>query len=76
MKEIKEIKLNIGNKGWTGKTVHAIRENGLNLCYRLETTVRPTTNFKEVLATEENVTCKHCKKQIAWYKENNYKIVA
>lgn len=66
-------KLYIGNKGWTGKTVHAIEveedENGKvnmhngmnnNLCYQWETTIRPITNLKKVQATVDNVTCKNC----------------
>lgn len=70
-------KLYIGNKGWTGKTVHAIRvevnddgsvnmHNGQNnnLCYQWETTVRPVTNLKKVEATTENVTCKNCLKHL------------
>lgn len=70
-------KLYIGNKGWTGTTVHAIRveenENGdlvgyngtnNNICYRWETTLRPITNLKKVQATTQNVTCKNCLKYL------------
>lgn len=67
----------IGNKGWTGKTVHAVSvevfedgsinmHNGTNnnLCYNYESTVRPITNLKKVQATTENVTCKNCLKHL------------
>ena len=67
----------IGNKGWTGQTVHAIsvQENEAgdfvgyngtnnNLCYFWETTLRPITNLKKVKATKENVTCKNCLKAL------------
>jgi len=70
-------KLYIGNKGWTGKTVHAVRveedENGVvnmhngtnnNICYQWETTVRPITNLKKIEATVHNVTCKNCLERI------------
>lgn len=66
-------KLYIANKGWTGKTVHAVlvdedengkinMHNGMNnnLCYNWETTIRPIVNLRKVEATTENVTCKNC----------------
>lgn len=68
-------KIYIANKGYTGKTVHAVRvyedENGKinmhiddNLCYNWETTIRPIVNLKKVEATTENVTCKNCIKAL------------
>lgn len=70
-------KIYIGNKGFTGKTVHAVRVeedtnghiylgNGTtnNLCNNWETTVRPITNVRKVIATKENVTCKNCLKRL------------
>ena len=70
-------KLYIANKGWTGKTVHAVRveedENGKvnlhngmnnNICYNWESTIRPITNLKKVEATKDNVTCKNCLKHL------------
>ena len=75
-------KLYIANKGWTGKTVHAVEveeneageinmHNGTNnnICYRWETTVRPITNLKKVQATVDNVTCKNCLKQLTTFKK-------
>lgn len=67
-----EATLYIGNEGWTGKTVHAIRakENGHyvnndKVCYNFAAlTQRPITHLKKVQATTENVTCKNCLKHI------------
>ena len=66
-------KLYIGNKGWTGTTVHAIRcyENGTpinydaELCHNYKTTLRPVVRIKKVEATTENVTCKNCAKRLS-----------